>query len=135
MKRLLVNLTEEELVKLEELLKKKIYSSRSEAFRHAIELLFETGKLPKLREISNKLRKQFVHEFRPKEKEIKQNIIDYLRKHSGSTINEISVHTKLHRHTIRKYLSELVESRVIYQKKVGTSKISYLRVFGRIKNE
>lgn len=135
MRRILVNLTDEELSKLEKFLKKKIYSSRSEAFRHAIELLFETGKLPKLREISNKLRKQFVHEFRPKEKEIKQNIIDYLRKYSGSTINEISVHTKLHRHTIRKYLSELIRAKMVRQKKVGVSVLSYLKVSWGIKND
>lgn len=134
MKRLLVNLTDEELTKLEKLLKKKIYSSRSEAFRYAIELLVEVEKYPELRDILEKLR-EWPTEFRPTEKEIKQKIVDYLRKYPDSTINEISAGTNIHRHTVRKYLWELVKLKIVHQKKVGTSTVSYLRVSRRAKHD
>ncbi len=136
MKRLLVNLSDEELVKLEGLLKKKAYSSRSEAFRHALELLVEAEKSPELQKLIEKLRKRFVTEFRLTEREIKQKIIDYLRKYSGSTINEISAGIKIHRHTVRKYLTELIRQKIVHYKKIGTSKVSYLsRVFRRVKHD
>jgi len=136
LKRILVNLTEEELNKLEKLLKKKIYSSRSDAFRQAVELLVEVEKIPELREIVEKLRKRFVAKVRPITKEIENEIIKCLRIHPGSTVNEISAYTKLHRHTVRKYLLKLTKAKVVRQKKAGTSKVSYLsRASRRIKNE
>jgi len=134
LKRILVNLTEGELTKLEKLLKRKTYSSRSEAFRYAIDLLVEAEKIPELRKFIEKLRK-IQTELRLTEREIIQKITDYLGKHPGSTINEISTGSKIHRHTVRKYLLELNRLKIVYQKKVGTSKISYLsRVSRRMKN-
>lgn len=136
MKRILVNLTDEELIKLEKLLKKKNYSSRSEAFRNAIELFAEAEKYPQLKKLIEKLRKRFVSEFRPTEKEIKQKIINYLRKYPGSTINEISSGIRIHRHTVRKYLSELNKRKIVHQKKIGTSKVSYIsRISRRMKHD
>ncbi len=133
MKRLIVNLSDEELSKLENFLEKKTYSSRSEAFRYAIELLIESEKLPKLKNVIEKLRERSVVDFGPTEREIKHRIIEYLRKHPRATINEISGGTKLHRHTVRKYLVELTKLKIVHQKKVGTCKVSFISAKGRRK--
>ncbi len=131
MKRLLVNLTEQELAKLEKLLKKKIYSSRSDTFREAIELLFEAEKSPELRRIVEKLRHRRI-ELRLSGRAIREKLMSFLEKHpSGASISQVSEATKLHRHTVRKYLSGLIKSKIVYQKKVGVSRLSFVTVSGR----
>ncbi len=134
MKRILVNLTEEELAKIEKLLKKKTYNSRSEAVRHALELLIEADKHSELKKILKISGKLSTNGFRSTSQEIKQKIISYLREHPGSTINEIFSGTGFHRHTIRKYLLELSKLKILEQRKIGTSTVSYLNS-RRIKNE
>jgi len=48
MKRILVNLTEQQLEGLEYLVNSKVYTNRSEALRDAIQLLLEKKKLEEL---------------------------------------------------------------------------------------
>jgi len=58
----------------------------------------------------------------------KERIIDVLKKHpEGLTIIEISNLIGSHRHTITKYIYQLIGEGLIYQRKVGTAKLCYLR--------
>lgn len=133
LKRFLVNLTDEELTKLDELLKNKGYSSRSEVFRKAIGLLMEVERSPQLHRVLEKIGKKEV-DLRKTGREIRGRIIDFLGHRPGSTISEISDGAGIHRHSVRKYLEELVKLEVVRQKKVGTSKVSYLsRVSRRVR--
>lgn len=125
MKRFLVNLSDQELERLEKLLRKKTYNSRSDAFRQAIGLLFEAEKSPELKKIVEKAKISSTG-FRPTENQIKEKIIGHLRRHPVSTINKISSDTGLHRHTARKYIAALVNAGVVRQKKSGVSVLSFL---------
>lgn len=58
----------------------------------------------------------------------RKNIIEALRKHpEGLTLRDISEIVGHHRHTITKYVYELIGARVIYQREVGAAKLCYLR--------
>ena len=94
----------------------------------------EAEKTSELQKIGEKVRESSVSEFKPTERGIKTKIISHIRKYPGSIINEISAHTKLHRNTVNKYLSQLVKSKIVHQKKIGTSTVSYLsRISRRLK--
>jgi DNA-binding IclR family transcriptional regulator len=60
---------------------------------------------------------------------IKQKIIDILSKHpEGLIVNEISKILDIHRHTLTKYIYQLVGEQTIYQRKIGSAKLCCLRV-------
>jgi DNA-binding transcriptional ArsR family regulator len=55
-------------------------------------------------------------------------IIEVLRKHpEGLTITAISEFTKLHRHTVTKYLYELRGAEMIYEREIGPARLCYLK--------
>ncbi|UCC91296.1 MAG: hypothetical protein JSV39_03195, partial [Candidatus Aenigmatarchaeota archaeon] len=55
-------------------------------------------------------------------------IIEVLRKHpEGLTITAISGLTKLHRHTVTKYLYELRGADIIYEREIGPARLCYLK--------
>ncbi len=59
---------------------------------------------------------------------IKERIIEILKKHpEGLTIIELSRILGVHRHTLTKYVYQLIGEGLIYQRKVGTAKLCYLR--------
>jgi uncharacterized repeat protein (TIGR01451 family) len=59
---------------------------------------------------------------------LKESIIDALRKHpEGLTLRDIAEIVGHHRHTITKYVYELIGAQVIYQRDVGAAKLCYLR--------
>jgi hypothetical protein len=59
---------------------------------------------------------------------LKKSIIDALRKHpEGLTLRDISEIVGKHRHTITKYVYELIGAQVIYERDVGAAKLCYLR--------
>jgi predicted transcriptional regulator len=58
----------------------------------------------------------------------KERIIVILRNHpEGLTIIEISKLLDSHRHTITKYIYQLIGEGLIYQRKIGTAKLCYLK--------
>lgn len=58
----------------------------------------------------------------------REDIIEALRKHpEGLTLRDIAEIVGHHRHTITKYVYELIGARVIYQREVGAAKLCYLR--------
>jgi predicted transcriptional regulator len=58
----------------------------------------------------------------------KERIIEILRNHpEGLTIIEISKLLDSHRHTITKYIYQLIGEGLIYQRKIGTAKLCYLK--------
>jgi predicted transcriptional regulator len=60
---------------------------------------------------------------------IRQRIIEVLRKHpDGLIVNEISKILGIHRHTLIKYIYQLVGEQSIYQRKIGSAKLCFLRV-------
>lgn len=130
MERILSNLTKKQLKKLDKLVEQNNYSSRSEALRDALLLLLATEKSTKLKNILQKLRREAVKNnlVEPSPKELQNKIISILKKNSsGLTILEISELTNLHRHTVRKYIEILIAQEKIFQKKVGTSKLCFLK--------
>ncbi|MCK4335290.1 MAG: hypothetical protein KAW40_01035, partial [Candidatus Aenigmarchaeota archaeon] len=55
-------------------------------------------------------------------------IIEVLRKHpEGLTITVISELTKLHRHTVTKYLYELRGADIIYEREIGPARLCYIK--------
>jgi predicted transcriptional regulator len=59
----------------------------------------------------------------------RERIIKILIKHpEGLTTIEIARILGSHRHTITKYIYQLVGEGVIYQREVGTAKLCYLKV-------
>ena len=59
---------------------------------------------------------------------LKAYIIDALRKHpEGLTLRDIAEIVGHHRHTITKYVYELIGAQVIHQRDVGAAKLCYLR--------
>jgi DNA-binding IclR family transcriptional regulator len=60
---------------------------------------------------------------------IKQKVIEVLKKHpEGLIINEISKILGIHRHTLIKYIYQLVGEQLIYQMNIGSAKLCFLRV-------
>jgi len=60
---------------------------------------------------------------------IKQKVIVVLSKHpEGLIVNEISNLLGIHRHTLTKYIYQLVGEQLIYQRKIGSAKLCCLRV-------
>lgn len=60
-------------------------------------------------------------------KNFKKLIEEILSRHSeGLSISEISMLTKGHRHTITRYLQELLTENVVYQRDLGIVKLHYL---------
>lgn len=58
----------------------------------------------------------------------REDIIEALRNHpEGLTLRDIAEIVGHHRHTITKYVYELIGARVIYQREVGAAKLCYLR--------
>ncbi|MBN2331148.1 MAG: hypothetical protein JXC85_05015 [Candidatus Aenigmarchaeota archaeon] len=58
----------------------------------------------------------------------REDIIDALRNHpEGLTLRDIAEIVGHHRHTITKYVYELIGAKVIYQREVGAAKLCYLR--------
>jgi predicted ArsR family transcriptional regulator len=59
--------------------------------------------------------------------EYTKKIIKILAKHSeGLSITEIAKILGVHRHTITKYIYQLIGAGVVYQRKVGPAKLFYL---------
>ena len=55
-------------------------------------------------------------------------IIDILKKHpEGLTITAISELTKLHRHTVTKYMYELRGADIIQEREIGPARLCYLK--------
>jgi predicted transcriptional regulator len=60
---------------------------------------------------------------------VKQMVIDVLKKHpEGLIINELSEILGIRRHTLIKYIYQLVGEQSIYQRKIGSAKLCFLRV-------
>lgn len=60
--------------------------------------------------------------------QIKEKIIKVLREHpEGLHIMGITPLVGAHRHTVTKYIHELIGAGVIYQREFGTVKICYLK--------
>jgi predicted transcriptional regulator len=60
---------------------------------------------------------------------IKQKVIETLIKHpEGLIVNEISKILGIHRHTLTKYIYQLVGEQLIYQRRIGSAKLCCLRV-------
>ena len=58
----------------------------------------------------------------------KERIIDVLKKHpEGLTMIEISKLIGSLRHTITKYIYQLIGEGLIYQREIGTAKLCYLK--------
>ena len=118
MKRILTNLTHDQLKMLDKLVKEKGYSSRSEAVRDALVILAKSEKFPELRKILGE---------GSTKKQIKKKIIYALKKHtSGLSLLDISKAANLHRHTVRKYVKDLASEGFVVEKQVGASKICSL---------
>jgi hypothetical protein len=61
-------------------------------------------------------------------KDPRKSIIDALRKHpEGLTLKDIADIVGHHRHTITKYVYELIGAQVIHQRDIGAAKLCYLR--------
>ena len=61
-------------------------------------------------------------------KNLKKAVIEALRKHpEGLTIRDISETVGHHRHTVTKYVYELIGAQVIYERDIGAAKLCYLR--------
>ena len=59
---------------------------------------------------------------------VKERIIDVLKQHpEGLTTVDIAKILGSHRHTITKYIYQLVGEGLIYQREVGTAKLCYLK--------
>lgn len=59
---------------------------------------------------------------------VREKIIKTLREHpEGLTSVEIAKILNSHRHTITKYIYQLVGEGLIHQRKVGTAKLCYLK--------
>lgn len=125
--RILINLTDEQLEKLNKLLKGEKYRSRSEAIRDAVLLLLKSEDSPQLQNILTKLKKG-EKLIGLSQNDLRKNIIEILRKHSeGLNINQISRISGIHRHTIRKYIADLAREKIVFEKKEGTSRIFFLK--------
>jgi predicted transcriptional regulator len=60
-------------------------------------------------------------------KDVKQRIIEVLKKNPrGLTTVEISKILGMHRHTLTKYIYQLLGEGLIYQREIGTAKLCYL---------
>ena len=128
MRRILANLTAKQLKKLDGLMKRMNYGSRSEAIRDALMLFSETERSPELERILKGLRGKKASELGRSSKSIAQSIVDVLRAHpKGLAVLEISRLSSIHRHTIRKYVDRLVRQRVVVQKKIGVAKVCFLK--------
>ncbi|MCK5018684.1 MAG: hypothetical protein KAS32_16605, partial [Candidatus Peribacteraceae bacterium] len=58
----------------------------------------------------------------------REHIIDILKQHpEGLTITAISDLTKLHRHTVTKYMYELRGADIIYERSIGPARLCYLK--------
>lgn len=58
----------------------------------------------------------------------REQIIEVLKKHpEGLTITTISELTKLHRHTVTKYIYELRGADLIYERDIGPAKLCYIK--------
>jgi uncharacterized repeat protein (TIGR01451 family) len=58
----------------------------------------------------------------------REQIIEVLKKHpEGLTITTISEATKLHRHTVTKYVYELRGADIIYEREIGPAKLCYIK--------
>jgi predicted transcriptional regulator len=63
-----------------------------------------------------------------KKKGIREKVIKILEKHpEGLTTVEISKEIGMSRHTIAKYVYQLLGEGLIFQREVGTAKICYLK--------
>ena len=59
---------------------------------------------------------------------VKELVIEILKEHpEGLTAVEISKYIDMTRHTVTKYIYQLLGERMIYQREVGTAKLCYLR--------
>ncbi|MEM5835964.1 MAG: Hint domain-containing protein, partial [Candidatus Aenigmatarchaeota archaeon] len=58
----------------------------------------------------------------------REKIIETLRKHpEGLTIGSIAKLSGLHRHTSAKYVKELIRKKVVFERRIGSAKLCYLR--------
>jgi len=63
------------------------------------------------------------------ENNFKEKIVKILAQHpEGLSILEISDFIGVHRHTIIKYIYELIGAGVVYQRDLGTVKLHYLQI-------
>lgn len=59
----------------------------------------------------------------------KEKIVEILFKHpEGLSINEISDYVGSHRHTVNKYIHELIGAGIVHQRDFGIIKLHYLSV-------
>lgn len=62
-----------------------------------------------------------------KESNIAEQIVEILSKHpEGLTAVDIAKELGMHRHTVTKYIYQLIGSKTIYQRIVGPAKLCYL---------
>jgi DNA-binding IclR family transcriptional regulator len=67
-----------------------------------------------------------------KENNIAERIVELLSKHpEGLTTVDIARELGMHRHTVTKYIYQLVGSKKIHQRQVGPAKLCYLSKKGK----
>jgi len=60
--------------------------------------------------------------------DIRERVVKTLHEHpEGLTILEIARLTDSHRHTVTKYVYELVGAQVVLQREIGTAKVCFLK--------
>ena len=131
-RKILVNVSQDQLEKFKKFIEKRNYNFRSEAIRDAILLLLESQKSIQLQNKLNDLKNKDKL-IEPTPEFIKQNIIGILSKNrNGLNIKQISEILQIHRHTVRKYVTKLIFEKIIVQRKIGIFKICFLKREGRI---
>ncbi|MBI4894401.1 MAG: hypothetical protein HY833_01550 [Candidatus Aenigmarchaeota archaeon] len=62
-----------------------------------------------------------------REKETREKILEVLSRNSGGlTILDVARHVGAHRHTVTKYIYELVGANIVTMRKISSAKVCYL---------
>ena len=131
MKKILTSFTREQLEELDRLAKKLDYSSRSEAIRDAVKLLFASRVSPQIKTILEKLRERSQKLKKIPPNHIGDRILEVVEKNpNGLSFLQISKLTGLHRHTVRKYVGKLARDSKVFLKRIGPTKICMPRKRG-----
>lgn len=87
----------------------------------------DTGNIVEVLKERSFTRISSVLPYRGQNQEIKSKILQILKEHAeGLSILDISKLSHFHRHTITKYIHELIGAKIIYQRDLGTVKLHYL---------
>ena|SRR5438445_394248 len=124
MKKVLASFTREQLEELDKLVEKLGYSSRSEALRDAVKLLFAAQVSPQIKDILKKLQEKSEKIKKALPNQIENKILSAVKKNpDGLSFLQISKLSNLHRHTVRKYVGKLTREGRVFLKRIGPAKI------------